>query len=209
MRFYFYKTPGWLKMLYPDFTWRKENQYQKIYLTFDDGPVPEATPEVLEILDRFGVKASFFVVGDNVRKFPDLLKEVKNQGHTIGNHTFHHVSGWKMSITDYLNDIDLCSQYIHETIGETTTLFRPPYGRSTYSQAKKVTQQYEVIMWEILSGDFDRNLNFQSSFAQLKKSIPGDILVFHDNRKYIGNVKKLLPDVISYLQDQGFGFEKL
>lgn len=209
MRFYFHKTPGWLRKIYPEFNWEISTDSKDLFLTFDDGPVSGATPYILEILEKFNAKATFFVVGDNVRKNKGIIKEVVAAGHQVGNHTYNHVSGWNQSREQYLEQAKKCDEIIEDVTGENSGLFRPPYGRITLKQASDVSKKYKVVMWDILSGDFDRTLNHRGALKQLKKSQPGSISVFHDNQKYIENVKKLLPEFLAYFADQEFMFQKI
>ena len=184
MRFYFYTTPVWLKKLYRSLDWTiQDAKSNQIYLTFDDGPVPGATTTVLDILRSHNAKATFFVVGENVRKHPQLLRDVGSEGHQIGNHTFNHVKGWGNSVSDYISQVDACDQIIEATLGKASGLFRPPYGRITFAQARAVSQSHKVIMWQILSGDFDPGLNVKTSLQALRRAKGGDILVFHDSQK--------------------------
>ena len=147
---YLSKSPGLLRSLTrKNLTWDIPGKPGEIFLTFDDGPVPEITPRVLEILDQFNAKATFFCVGDNVSKYPEVYKQVIDAGHTTGNHTFHHLSGWKTPLEEYLADIELCNQLV------SSKLFRPPYGRIRPSYIAPLKSNYQIIMWTVLSGDFD------------------------------------------------------
>ncbi|MDH5608588.1 MAG: polysaccharide deacetylase family protein [Cyclobacteriaceae bacterium] len=211
MRYFFYKTPSWLRRWYPQFVWKIDENDPVIYLTFDDGPVPGATPYVLDILDQYQARATFFVVGDNVRKHPSLFREVLTRGHAVGNHTYHHLKGWSVSAQLYADDIARCRQVMEDegAILGSTPLFRPPYGRITTQQARQVVQGHRVIMWDILSGDFDLSLNVDSSFRALKKAEQGSVIVFHDSEKYLMNVKKLLPALLADFSSRGYKFNAL
>ena len=146
---YFIKTPQWLKWCFPKLTWDIPVKEKIIYLTFDDGPIPEITPWVLEQLARYEAKATFFVVGDNVRKHPAIFQRLSADGHRVGNHTFHHINGKHTDFEAYLNDVSACAELVE------TSLFRPPYGRTTAPQRKALLADYQIIMWDVLSADFD------------------------------------------------------
>lgn len=209
MRLYFHKTPGWLKKVYPEFIWKINTKKNELFLTFDDGPVPNATPYILEVLHKYDAEATFFVVGDNVRKNPGVIREVIEAGHQVGNHTYNHLGGWNTPLDDYLDQIKKCDKIIYDQTGLYSGLFRPPYGRITLKQARRVSAVYDVIMWDILSGDFDSSLNHRNAMFHIKKFSRGSILVFHDNEKYLNNVRKLLPEFLSFSKDQGYIFKKI
>jgi peptidoglycan/xylan/chitin deacetylase (PgdA/CDA1 family) len=211
MRLYFYRTPWLLKKIYKPCTWKKATDDKVLYLTFDDGPVPEATPYVLDLLEQYNAKATFFVVGDNVRKYPDIFASVIGKGHAVGNHTYHHLKGWNHTLDDYLENVEKCQAMIEANgyLEKSRPLFRPPYGRIKMNQLAALSERYEVVMWEVLSGDFDLNLNFRSSFHVLKKAKPGDIIVFHDSQKYLQNVKELLPKFLDHFSQLGYTFATL
>lgn len=203
---YFHKSNFLLKKLYPTLTWEKPTEEKIVYLTFDDGPVPYLTEWVLDTLYQYKAKATFFCVGDNIRKYPEIFEKVKMQGHSVGNHTFNHVNGWKTPLELYLENIHLCQQFT----GINTCLFRPPYGKITRKQAAHVLKSHQIIMWDVLSGDFDQKL---SPAICLKKSIQytqkGSIITFHDNVKAQKNLRYVLPEYLSYFSSQGYKFDKL
>ncbi|XOV93665.1 MAG: polysaccharide deacetylase family protein [Bacteroidota bacterium] len=205
---YFHKTPFWLKAFYPSLKWDIPSQKKEIFLTFDDGPIPEVTPWVLDKLDRVGAKATFFCVGDNVRKHPGVLKEVSEQGHTIGNHTFHHVNGWNYSLEEYLSEIEQCQSEIEKN-GITTKLFRPPHGRIRKQQVKAIQKTYDIIMWSHLSGDFDAKVDRVASMKVMKVAGPGSVFVFHDSLKAEKNLREMLPQVLDHFLNSGFKFKSL
>lgn len=191
--------PGWLQSLFPSLLWRKKENEKTIYLTFDDGPHPEISLWVAELLKKHQLPATFFCVGDNARKYPETLNYLRNEGHSIGNHTMHHIKGWSNSTSDYLKDIELCQAYTG------TQLFRPPYGRIKPSQVKALKKDFQIVMWSLLSCDFDPNLNTQKALEGLKrKTKDGSIVVFHDSVKAEKNLKILLPDYIDFLIKQGY-----
>jgi len=207
---------GWLfqKVLYPSLTWRRDTAGDKtIYLTFDDGPIPEMTPDILEILKAFKAKATFFCVGDNIRKYPEIFMRTQEEGHSIGNHTYNHINGWKSKDANYLENIALCTSAIQEnTIFNLPKriLFRPPYGRISYSQISKVKVQYEIIMWEVLSGDFSASIDPETCLLKtIQNTRPGAIVVFHDNLKAQKNLDFVLPRYLEHCSQQGYTFKSL
>jgi peptidoglycan/xylan/chitin deacetylase (PgdA/CDA1 family) len=211
MRLYFYRTPILLKKIYPDCIWNIATNEKVIYLTFDDGPVPEATPFVLDQLEAFNARATFFVVGDNVNRYPEIFRQVVAEGHTIGNHTYHHLKGWRTNTKDYQANVQKCQQVISSNgfQRDAKPLFRPPYGRITKDQIKSLLPDYDIVMWQLLSGDFDKGLNHRSSWAALGRATKGDIVVFHDSQKYLRNVKLLLPRFLQHFTELGFRFDSL
>jgi peptidoglycan/xylan/chitin deacetylase (PgdA/CDA1 family) len=198
-----YTIPVILQQLMPSYTWKVDTEDKQLFLTFDDGPHPEITPWVLAQLKEFGAKATFFCVGDNVRKHPEVYQQILKENHAVGNHTFHHLNGWKTETSDYLKDVSLAENYIQ------SNLFRPPYGRIKRSQAKQLVAKYRIIMWDRLSMDYLAQLNTEESLAQMKKVKKGSIVVFHDSEKAFQNLKVLLPQLLSYYQQQGFSFQTL
>ena len=201
---YLTKTPFWLRSLYPSLVWRMQVQGEKkIYLTFDDGPHPQATPFVLDQLAAYGAKATFFCIGKNVAAEPDIYQRILAEGHTVGNHTQHHLNGWKTDDTTYLHDIATAEQYIY------SNLFRPPYGRIKRSQIKALHQQQKkIIMWDVLSADFDTRLTGEACLAYvLYHTQPGSIVLFHDSAKAWDRMSVALPKVLEYFSEKGFRFE--
>lgn len=210
----FFRTPAFLRHAFPSCYWQVPHQAgegRTLYLTFDDGPVPEATPDVLDILDHYGIKASFFCVGDNVRKHPALFREVLHAGHTVGNHTFHHVKGWQSSLTYYLKEVSMCRQVMEDTAGYSLPrLFRPPYGRITPKQLRALRHRYAVVMWDILTHDYDPRLQADALLPQLKPLLrAGSIIVFHDSIKAYPRMIRLLPAIIEAGLERGFSFATL
>lgn len=182
-------------------TWRKNPSEKVIYLTFDDGPVPEVTPLVLDILDEYKIKATFFCVGDNVQKYPEVYEAVLQRGHTTGNHTYNHLKGFSVSAGEYAENVQKASEYID------SGLFRPPYGRITYKQRKLLSPQYEIIMWDLITHDYNRNLSVETIFRNVKRHVRnGSIIVFHDSIKAKENVLAVLPQAIEYLKNCGYSF---
>lgn len=199
---YLAKTPLALKKAYPNLIWDLPNENNTIYLTFDDGPTPEVTEWTLEVLQQHDVKATFFVVGENVKKHPKVYQRILAEGHAVGNHTQHHLNGWKTKTVDYIKDVEICQEQLN------TNLFRPPYGKIKRAQIKRLKDQYKIIMWDVLSGDFDVNIHPEKCFTNVvEKVLPGSIIVFHDSLKAQENLKHALPKTIAYLKAQGFVFE--
>ena len=201
---YLVKTPAVLKWFYPGLTWNKSRAERTIYLTFDDGPIPEVTPFVLQTLEKYQAKATFFCIGDNVQKHPEIFEAVKAGGHTIGNHTFNHLCGWDTPDEIYLENTEKCNLLIK------AKLFRPPHGRAKKSQLAILKKQYEVIMWDVLSGDFDTELSPQKCYQNVvDKSSNGSIVVFHDSLKAWPKLEFTLPKALEFWQDKGYAFKSL
>lgn len=201
---YLVKTPKFIQSLFPNFTWSIPTDEKVLYLTFDDGPIPEITPWVLETLADYGAKATFFCVGNNVRKHGKIYQQILDQGHDVGNHTQNHVNGWGTEHLEYLQDVSHCSEYVN------SPLFRPPYGRMRPTQAQLIQQQYKIVMWDILSGDFDKNLPPEQCLGNvILKASPGSIVVFHDSLKAEKNLKYALPRVLDFFSNKGYSFEAI
>ena len=206
-----HKTPSLIQKLLPSLRWRENPEKKTIYLTFDDGPIPELTPKILQILSTHNAVATFFCVGDNISKHPEIFKQVVSAGHTVGNHTYNHVKGWKLNSQDYLENIDLCQAKIDELSNPNKKIFRPPYGQIKPSQANKLKRSgFKIIMWDVLSKDYETNLNHEKALnAIIKATRSGSIIVFHDNIKAQNNVLTLLPLYINHFKKKGFKFESL
>jgi Predicted xylanase/chitin deacetylase len=182
-------------------TWRRDPSSKVIYLTFDDGPVPEVTPLVLDLLDKFNLKATFFCVGDNVQKYPELYKEILRRGHKTGNHTFNHLKGFNVSTNEYVANVEKASEYIE------SDLFRPPYGRIKRKQRKILELEYEIIMWDLLTFDYNHKLEKETIFRRVKRqSRNGSIVVFHDSIKAKNNMLSVLPLAIEFWNGHGYTF---
>lgn len=209
MKKYFVKTPWWLKKIYSSYIWDFPAKKNIVYLSFDDGPHPVATPFVLDQLKMHNAKATFFCIGKNVQAYPDIYKRILEEGHAVGNHTQHHYNGWKTKDADYLADVTEAAKYID------SNLFRPPYGRITSFQAKHIAhairnEKARVIMWDVLSGDFDETSNGQQcSENVLLNARKGSVIVFHDSEKAFPRLEICLPEVLNFLEKKGFGFEKI
>ena len=201
---YLIKTPWWLRALYPSFIWKINTNQKVLYLTFDDGPHATATPFVLDQLKRYDAKATFFCIGNNVVQHPNIYDRILAEGHAVGNHTFNHLNGWKTKDEEYINDIDKAAKEID------STLFRPPYGRITRFQSSVVNRQSSIIMWDVLSGDFDRDLQPQRCLANvLYHSKKGSIIVFHDSSKAWERMSYCLPRLLEHFTQEGYRFKAL
>lgn len=207
---YYNQYVPFLKLAYPSYlSWEIKNSENKIYLTFDDGPVPDVTEYVLEVLRKFNIKATFFCVGDNVVKHPAILLQILQDRHSVGNHTHHHIKGWDVSEQTYMQNIKLCDEALL-SYDVLPRLFRPPYGKATKAQLKQAHKTHQIVMWNVLTGDFDQQ---QSEEACLQEAIirtkSGSIILFHDSYKAERNMRYALPRFIESCLSKGFQFEKL
>ncbi|MGX5687582.1 polysaccharide deacetylase family protein [Arcticibacter tournemirensis] len=204
---YLIKTPFWLRCIYPTLTWRKLNDTKTIYITFDDGPIPNVTPFVLKTLKEYNAKATFFCIGDNVRKHSDIFRQVADAGHSIGNHTFNHLRGWDTEDQAYLDNFIKCNELTQ------TKLFRPPHGRIKFSQIARLRSVFpdlQIIMWDVLSGDFDRGLSPEKCLKNVLSTVkPGSIIVFHDSLKAFDRLEYTLPRALKAWQEEGYRFGQL
>ena len=204
---YLVKSPWWLRALYPSLTWRIKTREKVLYLTFDDGPHETATPFVLDELQRYNAKATFFCIGKNVAEYPEIYQRILKEGHSVGNHTYNHVNGWKVSDAVYLEEIQQTAALVK------STLFRPPYGRIKRSQLKKLqtpNSKLQTIMWDVLSGDFDTNLTAEACLGYvLYHSKPGSIIVFHDSTKAMERMQYALPKVLAHFSKEGYVFKEI
>jgi peptidoglycan-N-acetylglucosamine deacetylase len=197
-------TPRWLQRLFPGFLWRVPTRERVLYLTFDDGPIPELTPWVLDTLQPYGAKATFFCVGDNVRKHPSIYERILAEGHQVGNHTQHHRNAWKIPASAYLDDVAQCAEYVK------SNLFRPPYGRLRGEQARSLRADYRIVMWDVLSADFDGTITPERCLQNvLRHARPGSIVVLHDNIKAAQNLRYALPRILAHYAGMGWRFEGL
>lgn len=208
---YFVKAPWWLKKLYPDCIWKIDTNEKILYLSFDDGPHEEATPFVLDLLAHYQAKASFFCIGKNVQAHPDIYQRILAEGHRVGNHSYSHLNGWKVSTEEYIQDIIKAKNYID------SNLFRPPYGRINRFQRKllgkanaKEQPMFHIIMWDVLSGDFDMALTAEQCTKNvIRHAGPGSIITFHDSKKALPRMKESLEKSLDYFSEKGFRFEIL
>ncbi|HRN41022.1 MAG TPA: polysaccharide deacetylase family protein [Vicingus sp.] len=201
---YLVKTPKVLKRTYPKYVWDFTSIEKTIYLTFDDGPTPEITSWVLDELKKYNAKATFFCIGKNVEQHPDLFNHILAQEHAVGNHTYNHLNGWETKSFPYLKDVVKCSKVFQ------STLFRPPYGKLTRFQAKAILSDYTIIMWDVLSADFDKNCSPEKCLKNvLQNAKKGSIVVFHDSLKAEKNLKYTLPKVLEHFTKLGFQFKAI
>jgi peptidoglycan/xylan/chitin deacetylase (PgdA/CDA1 family) len=201
---YLVHTPQYVQALFPGFLWKMEGNKKEIYLTFDDGPIPEVTPWVLETLKAYNAKGTFFCVGDNIRKHPAIYDQVIQEGHTVGNHTLNHLSGWSTENITYFHNIRHCARMVD------TGLFRPPYGKIKPSQVQFLQRHYRIIMWDVLSGDFDPGILPEAcSKNVIQNAGPGSIVVFHDSLKAETNLRYALPKVLEHFTSLGYTFQAL
>ncbi len=200
-----FRTFSLVRMLYPSLTWRIPTTQKVLYITFDDGPVPEVTPWVLDTLKAYNAKATFFCIGHNVEKHTKVYNAILTEGHAVGNHTFNHLKGWQTGTKRYLKNIDLCT----EVVG--THLFRPPYGRITRTQVEGARRRgFKIFMWDVLSWDFERRISAQRSLRGILKAVrPGSIIVFHDSIKAKEKLEYILPRALEAWQAEGYSFEVL
>lgn len=210
--FYFAKTPWWLKRLYPRCVWDIPVKEKIIYLSFDDGPHPTATPYVLEQLRQFNAKATFFCIGKNVVEHAEIYRRIIDEGHRVGNHTFNHYNGWKVRDEQYLQNILQAGKYID------SNLFRPPYGKITRFQVKLLSgiknspssANFKIIMWDVLSGDFDTTISFEQCARNvIRHARPGSVIVFHDSEKAFPRMKEALPRVLDHFSKMEYRFEAI
>ena len=199
----FIEQPPWFyRALFPGVTWRMPAEPKCVYLTFDDGPIPEVTPWVLDTLDRFGVKATFFMVGDNVRKHPDIYQMVVDRGHRIGNHTFNHIQGWRYWTKNYLANVAKAAEYIP------SDLFRPPHGHMRIPQTLLLQRKYRVIMWDVVTRDYSPHMTPEGVLQVVKRyTRNGSVIIIHDSLKSDRNMSVAMPQAAEWLLAQGYTFK--
>ena len=196
------QPPQFIRRLYPRACWRMDSSERAVYLTFDDGPIPEVTPWVLDVLDKYRIKATFFMVGDNVRKHPDEFKMVVERGHRIGNHTYNHLKGMAEHTDHYVANIDKADCYL------STNLFRPPHGLMRLRQYRALCERYHIIMWDLVTRDYNPKLNGRQILRKVRKyARNGSIITFHDSLRSIDNLHYALPRAIEWLQSEGYAFK--
>jgi peptidoglycan-N-acetylglucosamine deacetylase len=203
--FYLAKTPNWVIKLFPKSTWRLPGGEKNIYLTFDDGPHPSITPYVLDELDKYGAKATFFCIGANVSRYPTVYADIIAREHAVGNHTQNHPNGWKTPANEYIKDVLEAKKIIR------SGFFRPPYGRITGKQHRSLSEQgFQIIMWSVLSGDFDTRLSHQQCLRNvISNTGKGSIVVFHDSDKAREKLYYSLPQVLKHFTQQGYSFKRI
>jgi peptidoglycan/xylan/chitin deacetylase (PgdA/CDA1 family) len=198
------RLPGFLTSFFKDTVWRLGKNERVVYLTFDDGPIPEITPWVLEILREEAVRATFFCVGENVTKYPELYRQILNDGHSVGNHTYNHWQGLKKKNQEFFDNIELAAEFID------SDLFRPPHGLIRNSQYHFLKKQYKIIMWDVISCDYDSRIKPERVFRNITDFVrPGSILTFHDSIKAKKNLMEVLPSSIRWMKEQGYRFEAI
>lgn len=197
------QPPQLIRCFYPSAIWRMDKDKKAVYLTFDDGPIPRVTPWVLDVLDRYGIKATFFMVGDNIRKHPDEFRMVVERGHRIGNHTFNHIRGLSYDINSYLENTDKACRMMMNT-----NLFRPPHGYMSPKQYAELKKRYKIIMWDLVTRDYNRKFTGEQILQKVKKyARNGSIITFHDSLKSEENIRYALPKAIEWLMEQGYEFK--
>ena len=222
---FIHKTNFLMRALYPDFIWKIPTKEKEIFLTFDDGPIPEITEFVLEELNKYQAKATFFCIGGNIEKYPNIFQKIVNQQHTIGNHTFNHLKGWDTEDEIYVDNFKKCeeiidvrcsmfdvgiSEYEHRTSNLEYPKFRPPFGRIKRSQAKEILKSHEIVMWDVLTGDYDQSLPKERVLTKtLQYTEQGSIVLFHDSIKASKNMMYTLPKVLEYFSERGFFFKAM
>lgn len=198
------RPPAILRLLLPGRLWRMPTTRKVLYLTFDDGPIPEVTPWVLDQLRAYNARGTFFVVGDNAQRHPTLLARIRTEGHAVGNHTWHHLKGTRSAHSTYLRDV------LRAQVLTGTRLFRPPYGRMTRSQVKALAPRFDIVMWDVLSADFDTTVSPEQCLRNtISNARPGSIIVFHDSLKAEARLRHALPHALAHFAQAGYTFEAL
>jgi peptidoglycan-N-acetylglucosamine deacetylase len=201
---YLAKTPTLLQALMPAYMWRVPTRAKMLYLTFDDGPIPEVTPWVLDTLAQYDAKATFFCVGANVERHAALFQRIKKEGHAVGNHTYNHVNGWETDNAEYFQNIRKCARLVD------SVLFRPPYGRISPAQRMFIDRHYQIVMWDVLSGDFDNTITPQQCLDNVVDNARGgSIIVMHDSIKAEERLRFALPRILAHFSELGYSFEAL
>ncbi|MFL5811521.1 MAG: polysaccharide deacetylase family protein [Flavisolibacter sp.] len=209
MHKYFIKVNWIIKRLFPSYIWNLPREDNAVYLSFDDGPDPVVTRWVLDQLRNYNAKATFFCVGENVEKYPELYQSLIDEGHATGNHTYAHKNGWEINDAEYMDDVAAGAKFVH------SNLFRPPYGRIRSSQAKQLAtvtglKKVHVIMWEVLSADFDTSFTPEQCLSNVIKNVSaGSIVVFHDSENAFKNLKYSLPLTLEFLKEKGYLMKKI
>jgi peptidoglycan/xylan/chitin deacetylase (PgdA/CDA1 family) len=198
------RIPNLIKKIYCSLIWDLNNGKRELYVTFDDGPTPSVTPRVLDILDSYNAKATFFCIGRNVDRFPRIYNQILKRGHAVGNHTYSHLKGWKINNREYFKDIELAGSLIK------SNLFRPPYGKIKRSQFKYLRYHYNIIMWDVMSMDFNKKSNNEKCLSNVIKNVrPGSIIVFHDSIKASQKLYYTLPKMLDILCKKNYSFNKI
>jgi peptidoglycan/xylan/chitin deacetylase (PgdA/CDA1 family) len=206
-----HRTPFFLPWLYPSLVWRIPTEEKELFLTFDDGPVPGPTEFVLDELAKRNCQATFFCIGDNVRKHPQIFEKVVTEGHAVGNHTFHHLKGWNSDRKTYADNVKMCDEVFHQVLpaSDRASLFRPPYGRITRAQIGDLNA-YKIIMWDVLTMDYRKSLSPENCLREsVRATRTGSIVVFHDSLKAERNMTYALPRYLDYFLEKGYSFKRL
>ncbi|MFN8284894.1 MAG: polysaccharide deacetylase family protein [Chitinophagales bacterium] len=206
---YFVRTPYIIKKLFPDIIWDLPSAENKIYLTFDDGPHPEITPWILEQLKKYDAKATFFCLGKNAEKYPEIVHKILENGHQIGNHGYEHLNGWKTDNDMYLEDYLKAKEILKKVGVIDNKMFRPAYGKIKKSQIKIIKSESYIVNWSLMPGDFDHHITSKQCYANLLKVKSGDIIVLHDNDKSWKHLEYCLPQFLEYCKQNNFSLEKL
>ncbi len=194
-------VPGFIRLFYPSLFWSVSKAKKQIFITFDDGPHPEITPQVLQILDRNHAKATFFCVGENVKKYPETYRLILDKGHRTGNHSFNHLKGWEHDTASYVENVEKAAEWID------SNLFRPPYGKIKFNQIRQLRKKYYIIMWSVLTQDYDASLSREDCLAlTLKHTCQGSVVVFHDSEKAKDKLLFVLPQLLESFRDRGYSF---
>lgn len=207
------KINGFIKKIFPNYIWDIPNNENKVFLTFDDGPTPEITEWVLAQLQLYNAKATFFCIGKNIEKYPEIFKKTIEHGHAVGNHTFNHLKGWNTKTEEYLDNVEKCSvlafQYLEKKPHQ--PLFRPPYGKIKPSQSKALRKLgYKIIMWDVLSRDYDQSITSEQCLNNVLRNVTsGSVIIFHDSIKAQQNMKYVLPLTLAFLKEKGFVCAKI
>ena len=214
MKPYLVKTPKFVHRLFPKRVWAFPNSKNSVYLTFDDGPIPEVTPWVIKVLKQYKAKATFFCIGDNVTKHANVFQQIIEEGHSIGNHTYHHLNGWSTKTKDYINNCEKCENRLNrfqDCKSTSNPLFRPPFGKLTLKQSKTLQEKgFHIIMWDVLSADFDAKISNKKCLENVLKNIqPGSIVVFHDSLKSYDKLRYVLPKVLDFLKINNINCESI
>ncbi len=211
MNFLWIKTNRFIKYIFSNYVWNIPNVEKKVYLTFDDGPTPEITEWVLEQLKTYNAKATFFCIGNNIVKHPEIFKRLLNEGHTIGNHTQNHVKGWETENNTYFGEVEKCDEVISKQTNIDSKLFRPPYGKIKPSQSNYLRKLgYKIIMWDVLSADFDTTISKEKCLENVLKNVEsGSIIVFHDSIKAFPNLEYTLPKTLEFLSKNGYVCDRI
>lgn len=195
------RPPLLFRLLFPEAVFRLMHKEATVYITFDDGPIPEVTPWVLDQLDRFNVKATFFMVGENVKRYPDLFYDVCQRGHAVGNHTMHHLKGFMTGCQRYVEDVNEADKLID------SPLFRPPHGILRWGQAARLKKRFMIVMYDLVTRDYSQHLTAEDVIRNVKQyTRPGSIIVFHDSLKSFPRLKEALPESLRWLKNQGYRF---